>query len=257
MFARKLLSWTTLLGASLGLHAVGFAKLNSLGAGAAVKHEPKVTFMEMTAAPKPVAPAPEPVTPPPPKARTRVVRRVAAVTSRAAAAAPPPSEAAPPPVAETVADFSGTTLTNDGAGAGWGSATGNGAAMAGPIGQPGARVTTRHVEGTSAPGRPNAPAVVAVADLSRRPEAPSLVDALERNYPAEARQSGQSGKAVVRARITAQGSVRDLLVVSETAAGVGRACRDTLSGSRWTPPLDRDGQPVATIINYTCRFEVR
>jgi hypothetical protein len=51
--------------------------------------------------------------------------------------------------------------------------------------------------------------------------------------------------------------VRDLLVLSEPAAGFGRACRDTLSGSRWTPPLDRDGRPVATIINYTCRFEVR
>ena len=32
---------------------------------------------------------------------------------------------------------------------------------------------------------------------------------------------------------------------------------DTLTGSRWTPPLDRDGHAVATVINYTCRFEVR
>lgn len=255
MFARKLLSWTTLLGASLGLHAVGLAKLSRFGELPQAKPAPKVSFMEMTAAPKPVVPAPEPATPPPPKVAPRAVRRVAATSPRAAAVAPEPAKAAP--VAETVADFSGTTLTNDGPGAGWASATGNGAPMGGPIGRPGARVTTRHVEGTSAVGNPTAPAVVAVADLSRRPEAPSLEDALERNYPAEARQSGQSGKAVVKARITAQGTVRDMLVVSETAAGFGRACRDTLSGSRWTPPLDRDGRPVATIINYTCRFEVR
>lgn len=257
MFLRKLASWTTLLGASFGLHAVGFAKLNRMGEVTQAKPAAKVTFMEMAAPPKPAPPVPAPATPPSEKPAARAVRRVAAAAPRAAAAAPAPSKAAPaPPVAETLADFSGTTLTNDGPG-GWASATGNGATMAGPIGRPGARVTTRHVEGASPAERPAAPAVVAIADLSRRPEAPPLEDALERNYPAEARQSGQAGKAVVKARITAEGAVRDLLVVSETAAGFGRACRDTLSGSRWTPPLDRDGHPVATLINYTCRFEVR
>jgi TonB family protein len=127
--------------------------------------------------------------------------------------------------------------------------------MNGPVGRPGARVTGRHVDVPAQVVRPGP--VVAVADLSRPPEAPRLEDALERNYPTQARQSGQAGKAVVRARITAEGNVRDLLVVSETAAGFGRACRDTLTGSRWTPPLDRDGRAVATVINYTCRFEVR
>jgi TonB family protein len=113
------------------------------------------------------------------------------------------------------------------------------------------------VEAVSHPERAADPAVVAVADLSRRPEAPALQDVLERNYPVQARQSGQAGKAVVRARILPDGNVRDLLVVSESAPGFGRACRDTLAGSRWTPPLDREGRAVATIINYTCRFDVR
>jgi len=129
--------------------------------------------------------------------------------------------------------------------------------MNGPIGRPGARVTGRHVDGVTPPSRPVPAAVVAVADLSRPPEPPRLEEALERNYPAEARQSGLGGKAVVRARITPEGGARDLLVVSESAPGFGRACRDTLAGSRWTPPLDRDGQAVATVVNYTCRFEVR
>jgi TonB family protein len=257
MSIRKLASWTALFGASFGLHAVGFAKLNHLGGPAEAKAAKRPSFMEMASVPKPSVPTSQPPSTAE-KPAPRPLRRVAAVTSgalpspRAAARAP-----VTPPVAEAPADFSGTTLTNDGAGPGWASATGNGASMHGPVARPGARVTGRHVEGSSPPPRTTATPVVAVADLSRLPEAPRLEEALERNYPAEARQGGQAGKAVVRARITPEGQVRDLLVVSESAAGFGRACRDTLAGSRWTPPLDRDGQAVATVINYTCRFEVR
>jgi TonB family protein len=255
MRLRKTISWVLLLGTSFGLHAVGFAKLNGMGGPAQTKVVSKPAFMEMTSAAKPVAPTPE-LPPATEKPAPRAVRRVAAMAPRSAPSAEAPTRAAAaPPAAETPADFSGTTLTNDGAGAGWASAMGNGAAMNGPVGRPGARVTGRHVEGTAL--RPAPAPMVAVADLSRLPEAPRLEDALERNYPQEARQSGQAGKAVVRARITADGSVRDLLVVSETASGFGRACRDTLTGSLWTPPLDRDGRAVATVINYTCRFEVR
>ena len=67
--------------------------------------------------------------------------------------APPPPDAPPPPPpeAETPADFSGTTLTNDGPGPGWASAVGNGEAMHGPIGRPGAKVTGRAREGAAGP----------------------------------------------------------------------------------------------------------
>jgi len=253
MSLRKYISWAALLGTSFGLHAVGFAKLNRMGGPAQVKPASKPAFVEITAVPKPAAPEPPRATE---KPTPRALRRVAAVTP-GTPPSPAARRAATPPAAETPADFSGTTLTNDGAGAGWASATGNGAAMNGPVGRPGARVTGRRVEGVSPSPRPAPAEVVAVADLSRRPEAPRLEDALEHNYPAEARQGGQAGKAVVRARITSEGSVRDMLVVSESAAGFGRACRETLAGSRWTPPLDRDGHAVSTVINYTCRFEVR
>jgi TonB family protein len=257
MNLRKYLSWTALLGTSLGLHAVGFAKLNHLGGPGDTKPVKKPAFVEMATVAKPRAPVPEPPRAPE-KPAPRTLRRVAAVSPGTAPSPRAPTSApAAPPIAETPADFSGTTLTNDGAGPGWASATGNGAAMHGPVGRPGARVTGRHVDGQSPPPRPTAPPVVAVTDLSRLPEAPRLEEALERNYPAEARQGGQAGKAVVRARITSEGSVRDLMVVSESAAGFGRACRDTLTDSRWSPPLDREGRAVATVINYTCRFEVR
>jgi periplasmic protein TonB len=256
MNLRSFLSWTVLVGASLGMHAVGFAKLGTFTVAATSKRPPTPSFMEMAAAPRP-APAAQPEVAqekPAPKA----VRRVAAVAAPrpAPASAPRAASAAPPPVAETPADFSGTTLTNNGPGPGWASATGNGAAMQGPIGRPGARVTGRHVE-ASPPSTQPGPAVVAVADLSRLPQAPKLDEALERNYPAEARRIGQAGKAVVRARITPDGRVRDLQVISESASGFGRACQDVLVDSRWSPPFDREGHPVATVIHYTCRFEVR
>src|SRR5512137_2876891 len=104
MFLRKLVSWTTLLGASFGLHAVGFAKLNRMGEVTQPKPA-KLTFMEMTAPPKPAAPAPAPAAAAPPadKPATRAVRRVAAAAPRAAAAAATPGKAtpSPSPAAET------------------------------------------------------------------------------------------------------------------------------------------------------------
>jgi len=253
----KLLSWTVLFGTSLGMHAVGFAKLNHGGGTAPMINKAKPAFVEMTSVPKPAPPAPQPTTAAE-KPAAKAVRRMAAAAPRVRADVPAQARpSATPPAAETPADFSGTTLTNNGPGPGWASATGNGAAMHGPIGRPGALVTGRHVEGASNQPRPTGPVVVAVGDLSRRPEAPALQDLLERNYPAEARATGQTGKAMLRARIMPDGSVRDLVVLSESGPAFGRACRDTLSGSRWTPPLDKTGQAVATVINYTCRFEVR
>ncbi len=175
------------------------------------------------------------------------------------APAPPPPDAPPPPPpeAETPADFSGTTLTNDGPGPGWASAVGNGEAMHGPIGRPGAKVTGRARDGAAQPSPVKAAPVVALASLSRPPAPPDLNDALERHYPEAARKQGTAGQAVLKARITAEGQVRDLVVVSQSAPGFGDACRATLRESSWSPPLDRDGQAVATFVSYTCRFEVR
>jgi TonB family protein len=137
--------------------------------------------------------------------------------------------------------FSGTTLTNDGPGEGWASAVGNGETMHGPIGRPGAKVTARTQDGTTKPSPAKAAPVVALASLSRPPEPPDLNDALERHYPEAARKQGTPGQAVLKARITAEGQVRDMVVVSQSAAGFGDACRATLRESKWSPPLDKEG----------------
>jgi protein TonB len=184
-------------------------------------------------------------------------RRAAARPAKAAVAAPPP---AAEPEAETPADFTGVTLTNDGPGASWASATGNGAAMTGPIGTPGARITGRSrpgAPGGAGPGpKSEGPPILDLADLSKPPRAPVLSEMLERNYPDEARQRGVSGRAVMRMRVMPDGHLRDLIVVAESEGGFGEACRRTLRDSLWSPPLDREARPVSTFVSYTCTFEV-
>jgi protein TonB len=232
---------------SVGAHAALFSTLGR-GAGsanAARKRRPAQVTMEI-APPKQAPPPVEKAPAPPPKS----------VAHRIAVRAPTPAEAPPPPAApppETPADFSGVTLTNDGAGPGWASAVGNGSSMHGPIGRPGARVAPRASQGAPSEGPP----LVELASLSRSPAPPDLGDVLERHYPQAARRQGLAGQAVLKARITPEGRARDLILVSQSTNGFGDACRATLRDSIWTAPLDREGRPVATVVTYTCRFEVR
>lgn len=245
--------WSVVTAASLTLHVAAFGGLGSAGSHAAKSPRKRSTTVEMTVAPK--APPPPPVAAPTPaaaKPRAKAPRLAMARAVRVndPAPTPPPAEA---PVAETVADFTGTTLTNDGPGAGWASATGNGQAMRGPVGRAGAKVTGRNVDGAPADGTP----VVGVGDLSRPPEPPNLAAALERLYPSAARQKGVGGTAKVRLRVMPDGSVRELSIMAESVDGFGEACKQTLRNSRWTAPFDQGGQAVSTFVQYTCRFEVR
>jgi TonB family protein len=250
----KAASWAGIVLASLGMHAVAFGGLGHGGLGrdgAPRKREPAT--VEMSVAP-PKAPAP-PQAEAPKLAAPKPRLAMAHPAARSHAPATPTPAAEPPAAAESPADFTGQTLTNDGPGAGWSSATGNGQKMAGPVGRPGARVTHRVVDGTPG-GTGSGPPVVGLGDLSRIPVAPDLAAKLAAAYPADARARGVEGKAVVKARITPEGQVRDLAVVSETTPGFGAACKATLRDSVWTAPLDRGGRSVSTVINYTCRFEV-
>lgn len=106
------------------------------------------------------------------------------------------------------------------------------------------------------PVRPPQPAVVSPGDLSERLRPPGLDRELERAYPADARQRGIGGTAVVRARIGPEGTVRSTQVLTESFPGFGTACQQTLIGSRWSVPRDRNGHAVTTEIRYTCRFVV-
>ncbi|HTA19475.1 MAG TPA: energy transducer TonB [Polyangia bacterium] len=229
----------SLVAVSVAAHVAILGALGPLGARhAPVRRRPVEVTMEVASAP--------PVKPPAPVAAAPKPRAVAhRLTVRAPAASPPEPREAP---AEAPADFSGVTLTNDGAGPGWASAVGNGAAMRAPIGAPGAKIVR---------ARAGEPPLVALASLSRAPAPPDLADVLERHYPEAARRQGLAGQAVLKARIPPDGHPRDLVLVSQSTLGFGDACRATLRESVWTAPLDREGRAVATLVTYTCRFEVR
>jgi protein TonB len=238
-----------LVAVSVGVHLALVAGIGHGGKGAAAKPHRRPAEVTMTIAPpKPAAPPPAAKAPEPKAAKRLAVKAAPRAVEKAAAP--------PPPQAETPADFSGVTLTNDGPGPGWGSAVGNGQAMHGPIGTAGAKVTGRSVAG-SGTGEGKGPPIVALGSLSRPPVPPDLNGALEQHYPAEARRLGTPGQAVLKARVLPDGHMRDLVVVSQSAPGFGDACRATLRDSVWSAPLDKTGQPVATFVTYTCRFEVR
>lgn len=212
---------------------------------------------EPIAPPEPVPEAPEPepepvVLKPPPK----LVERAPKPPKEP----PVPSKAPLAAAEETVADFSGTTLTGQG---GWASAVGNGAAMDGPIGAPNAVVTGRNragVAGGVVDGRGEGLRVVPEGELSRRvkpPGADVLNAALERAYPKAARQQGVEGVARIRLRVMPTGKLQPLNTLNETFAGFGDACKASLRGIEFEPALDRTGKPCATDIPYTCRFTVQ
>ncbi|HEY4184780.1 MAG TPA: energy transducer TonB [Polyangia bacterium] len=246
--------WSAVVVTSLGLHAVAFGGLGHRDDGFGRKRPRPPTLVEMSVqSAKAVQP------PAAPKADKPAPRLAMAHPARAKAAPPPPqAPSAPPPSAESPADFTGVTMTNDGAGPGWASATGNGETMHGAVGRAGARVTHRNVDGDGPDVvRHAGPPVVAAADLSRAPVAPDLAPALARAYPAAARSKGIAGRAVVHARILPDGHVCELALLSESEPGFGAACQTTLRGSIWSPPVDRQARAVSTFVNYTCRFEVQ
>jgi TonB family protein len=208
--------------------------------------------------PKAPEPEPEPVAPPP-KVRVPKAERAPVPPPEAKV----PDTKPPAPAEETIADFSGTTLTGEGAG-GWASAVGNGAAMNGPIGKPGAAVTGRDVRGVAGGvvgGQPGGTGIRIAGpdDLSRAAQQPDqeiLNAALERNYPKTARMQGIEGSSRIKLRILASGRSEPIATISESYPGFAEACRATLRSMRFSPALDRAGQPVATEIVFPCTFSV-
>jgi len=209
--------------------------------------------IEAVTPPQPPPPS-EPAPPPIVAARAPVARGPRPAMHRATPARPTVATAEPRPTAAEPADFSGVTLTNDGAG--WSTPVGDGAPMTTPIGAPGTPGPTPVKRVAGAQAASTGDRVVALGDLSRPPQAPNLDSPLAANYPSAARLAGTPGSAVVRARILVDGRVGPTRVVSESAPGFGVACQRTLAGSHWQPPLDANKQAVATDLSYTCTFAV-
>jgi protein TonB len=243
MSKRRLLPWT--IAVSFLLHGVAYASLAAAPPATAPQHrKTQLRFDVVQQKPEPA----EPPKPEPPKPVPLKAKRAAEPKLSPQPEAAPPSPAAP-------AD-NGVTLAGDGTGNAFSMPLANGGALDPTHARAPAPV---NVPTPVAPA-PNPvvtePPLVAVSDLSSRPAPPSLADALERNYPADARHRGLSGTAKVRARIDPDGVVRRVSMLEESEAGFGAACSRTLNGSRWAAPKDKAGRSVATEIRYTCRFVV-
>lgn len=259
--ARSTATLTALsLAASVLIHAALHGALRDLQPKAASRAPRPPTVVE-------IAPRPEPpeLPEPPPEPREPQPETPAKAPKMPAKPSAPTPTAAPPPNAdpepqteavEPVADLTGLTLTH--AAGSWSAAAGSGAARSGPIRAPGAaRGASPRGAPAAGASKPSAPELVPLQNLSAPPKPPVLADRLRAKYPPEARAQGLGGEALVRARVDADGRVRYVRLVRQSAPGFGDACRQTLIGSTWSAPIDKHGRAVATLVSYHCQFEVQ
>ncbi len=267
---REHLTWLQALAflGSLGVHAVAYGALGMAGGARPIGFGTTLVNFEVVAPPLPTDVAETPPLEEEPQLEAEPVEEARPAVAEPESGSEPPPES--PPVDESApqpVDLTGVTLTNDGSGEGWASVVGDGSRMAGALGRIRTGRHERRDAPTAEPTQPTArrvvrakpkpaPAVVSVANLSRRPRPPSLNAVLQQHYPPDARRRGEGGQAVVSARIDADGRIRRATVASQSGPGFGQACVNTLVGSVWSPPLDRAGRPVATRISYTCQFRV-
>jgi periplasmic protein TonB len=203
------------------------------------------------ARPEPPPPPPPAVTPPEPVER--------APTPQAAAAPPQPARAAalltakedptPSPKADEPVDF-----TNDPTMVGFGSGV---VAVGGK-----AQVGVKNAQLSLAPPstgtrgiapRPAGEALTPASDLSRKPGL-SEANPCSGFFPSGAEDD--VANAAVMVTIGKSGAVSSVQLLSESPPkqGFGAAARTCMSGKRFSPGLDRDGNPTATAIRVNIRF---
>lgn len=234
--------------ASSLIHASAFGAL-VLGAHRAAPPVPRPEVVEFRMEPAPPSPPPpEPApTVAPQTTKDPVAAKASPVTTapRAAAPAPKPTDATEATPSGPL-DFTGAPVGDVGsftmtAGAGLGG--GGGGSRPGP-------------PSPAAPA-PAGPRIVPRDELSRPPSPPDLSGRLLASYPRRAREAGETGSATLSLVVLADGSVTALEVRRATSPELGRACLDTVRGSRWQSPLDKTGRPTGTRVGYTCTFDVR
>jgi len=199
--------------------------------------------------PPPEEPEPDPEPEPEPEPRR---------AAQKAEPEPEPEPAESPEPVDEVADFTGETLTVEGAGGGWSTVVGSGAPLKGPVGKIGRKMGQKDLTPSAKAAR--GPKVVPAKSLARSPRPPGGLDAaLIRNYPSKARTQGIEGTVVLAIRILPDGRPGSMTVSRETPSGYdfGQACKRTIrEKGRWAPPLANGGQAVATDVKFTCSFTV-
>lgn len=244
------------LGWAIALGAHGLALLLALTEPPRAAPPPPAMEIELAApepAPPPPPPVPEPVAPPEPA----VTSPVPAV--KAAAAPPEPARAgalltakadpAPSPAADEPVDF-----TNDPSVLGFGSgvvAIGGKAQLGLANARPSPAAAASGVSGIAPRGAGDE--LTPASDLSRKPGLGES-DPCRGFFPSRATDDVAS--AAVLVTIGKSGAVSNVRLLSESPAGqgFGEAARTCMRKKRFTPGLDRDGNPTATAIRVNVRF---
>jgi len=246
---------------SVGLHVGVFLTLGLLDMVRTERDRGgEIAFVVETPEPPPLPPPPEPEeVPPPPEPPPP---RAAAIPRERP---PEPDEPPPAPAEETPVAFDNVTLTND-APSTFTMEQSSGVSREGPIGPPGTPTGRRvvgtpggAVGGTGTGQAPAGPRIVSAENLSRGPRPPSNADTiLERYFPSEERDQGIEGEAVVRVVLGPDGRATTVRIVSSSRASFGNACRRMFRDPqmRFTPPLDAQGNPVSTEIDFNCAFDM-
>jgi periplasmic protein TonB len=94
---------------------------------------------------------------------------------------------------------------------------------------------------------------VPLKNLSRRPK-PRDGPPPPPTYPSEARREGIEGPVVLQVFIDKKGKVRRLRVIKSPSNLLAESAKSAMLKVRWTPPLDKSGTPVDTVIIYSYRF---
>jgi len=170
---------------------------------------------------------------------------------------PPPEEEKPKKAVEAPPVFDlgdNSFAAADGQGGSWSLNRSEGntkfAAVAGKD-QPSARGTRPRAEdGRGGKGRS---VLVPLKDLSARPKPKSGLIAVP-PYPDEARRDGIEGAVVLQVVIDKNGRVLSARVIKDPGGGLGEVARTAMLQEAWTPPLDKKGNPVDTVIIYSYRF---
>jgi protein TonB len=193
--------------------------------------------------PPPPPPEPEPPPPPPPK-QPRVAMRRPAPTPPPEAPKPPPSEAPEPPKDEPTPPTFGVTLDS--------TVTGD-SAMAVPVGDTvntNDRTPRRPV---AAPAPPGPPAFAPVPD-NYIAEYPKLIHEVKKDMPPEARRLGLEGVVGLRVSLDRHGVIRSVRVVKKAGYGFDEVAVKALYEFKFTPAVDKNGQPADFIIHWNYRF---
>ncbi len=107
-------------------------------------------------------------------------------------------------------------------------------------------------------GTEDAPAPVPEAGPRRKGPSrpPRVVNWTDPPYPEQARQQGIEGTVILKLRVTAEGSPRDVVVVKSSGhSGLDEAAVAHVRKTGFSPAL-KDGQPVAMTITFRVKFRL-